>query len=138
MDDTNWIASNQMDLECILEVADDFYNLTRAALNKGKSKLLVTNFTSSSPVNLRFRSSSIDITPEIESVRFLGVWINSKHSQSFVKNQIRQDINKFVNSMKYKPVTDKQMAYIINMVLCPLLEYCMQITPLSKMNVISY
>src|SRR5215216_4156822 len=34
--------------------------------------------------------------------------------------------------MKYKPITDKQMAYIINMVLCPLLEYRIQITPLSK------
>src|SRR5215216_6805128 len=132
MDDTNWIANSQTDLECILDVADDFYNLTRAALNKDKSKLLVTNFTLSSPVNLRFGSSHIDITPETESVRFLGVWINSQRSQSFVKNQIRQDINKFVNSIKYKPVTDKQMAYIINMVLCPLLEYRMQITPLSK------
>ncbi|CAI2194033.1 13533_t:CDS:1, partial [Funneliformis geosporum] len=47
------------------------------ALNKDKSKLLVTNFISSSPVNLRFGSSHIDITPETESVHFLGVWINS-------------------------------------------------------------
>ncbi|CAI2202040.1 9441_t:CDS:1, partial [Funneliformis geosporum] len=70
MDDTNWIANNQIDLECIFDVANEFYNLTRAALNKDKSKLLIINFTSLSPVNLRFRSSLIDITPETESVRF--------------------------------------------------------------------
>ncbi|CAI2169558.1 1337_t:CDS:2 [Funneliformis geosporum] len=34
IDDINWIASNQLNLKCILEVADDFYNLTRAILNK--------------------------------------------------------------------------------------------------------
>src|SRR6266540_490798 len=45
MDDANWISSSLEDLEDILEVADDFYNLTRAAINKDKSKLL-TNTTS--------------------------------------------------------------------------------------------
>ncbi|CAI2201099.1 7446_t:CDS:1, partial [Funneliformis geosporum] len=72
MNDTNWIANSQINLECILDVADDFYNLTKAALNKDKSKFLVTNFTSSSSINLHFRSSHIDITPETESVHFLG------------------------------------------------------------------
>ena len=34
--------------------------------------------------------------------------------------------------MAYKPLTDKQISYIINMVLCSLIEYHMQLTPLSK------
>ncbi|CAI2199738.1 12762_t:CDS:1, partial [Funneliformis geosporum] len=72
MNNTNWITNSQKNLECILNVADDFYNLTKAALNKDKSKLLVTNFTSSFPVNLRFGSSHIDITSETESIHFLG------------------------------------------------------------------
>src|SRR3954466_8595566 len=41
-------------------------------------------------------------------------------------------MNRFVASMRYKPLTDKQISYIINMVLCPLLEYRMQLTSLSK------
>src|SRR5215216_851087 len=37
MDDTNWIAGNQHDLESMLEIADEFYNFTQSALNKQKS-----------------------------------------------------------------------------------------------------
>jgi hypothetical protein len=65
-------------------------------------------------------------------VRFLGVWINSKRSPAFVKKQITLDIQRIVNTLRYKPITDKQFVYIINMVLCPLIEYRIQLTPLSK------
>ena len=92
MDDTNWIASNQQDLECILNIAEEFYDLTRSALNKSKSKLLTTKRFSTSTIDLKFGSSSIVIAPEQSSVRFLGVWINHKRSTSFVKNQIKQDV----------------------------------------------
>ena len=36
MDDANWISSTLKDLKDILNVADDFYKLTRAAINKEK------------------------------------------------------------------------------------------------------
>jgi hypothetical protein len=39
--------------------------------------------------------------------------------------------------MRYKPLTDKQISYIINMVLCPLIEYRMQLTPLSQQECLS-
>ena len=132
MDDTNWIASSKKDLEAILSTAEEFYNFTRSALNKDKSKLLTTKRLESPSLKLKFGSTSINITPEIGSVRFLGVWINSKRSPRFVKNQIVQDIRRFVNLMRFKPLTDKQVSYIVNMVLCPLIEYRMKLTPLSK------
>ncbi|CAI2200571.1 15040_t:CDS:1, partial [Funneliformis geosporum] len=92
MDDTNWIASSQEDLEEILKVAEEFYSFTRSALNKDKSKLLSTYRLRTNNIKLKFGSSTIDITPEKGSIRFLGVWINTKRSPTFVKNQIKQDI----------------------------------------------
>src|SRR5688572_24630738 len=91
MDDTNWIASSQQDLEDILQVAEEFYDFTRSALNKSKSKLLTTNVIATSSIDLKFGSSHINIQPELGSVRFLGVWINSRCTHLFVKNQLQQD-----------------------------------------------
>ena len=81
---------------------------------------------------MNFGSSLVNIVPEKTSVRFLGVWINSSRSPTFVKSQARKDINNFVATMRPKHLTDKQIAYIVNMVLCPILEYRLQCTPLSK------
>src|SRR5215216_5577411 len=132
MDDTNWIAGNQQDLDSMLDIAEEFYIITRSALNKQKSKLLTTKSFPNLNVNLKFGSSHVDVTAEQGSIRFLGVWINHKRSVTFVKKQISLDIQRFINSMRYKPITDKQFAYIINMILCPLIEYRIQLTPLSE------
>ena len=43
MDDANWISNSKENLEEILEVADEFYGFTRAAINKQKSQLLTNN-----------------------------------------------------------------------------------------------
>jgi len=44
MDDANWISSSLEQMETIFSVADKFYDITSAAINKDKSKLL-TNTT---------------------------------------------------------------------------------------------
>jgi len=54
MDDANWISSSLEDLEDILEVANDFYTLTRAAINKDKSKLLTNTITKKEVIPIRF------------------------------------------------------------------------------------
>ena len=64
MDDTNWIAGNQQDLESILNMADEFYNLTCSALNKQKSKLLTIKDSLNPAIDLKFDSSHIDLTAE--------------------------------------------------------------------------
>ncbi|CAI2180862.1 11042_t:CDS:2, partial [Funneliformis geosporum] len=69
---------------------------------------------------------------EQNSMQFLVIWINRSNSQTYVKNQIQKDINNFAAVMKPKPLTDKQIAYIVNAVFCPLLEYRLQCTPLSE------
>jgi len=61
MDDANWILSNLKDLEAILAVADDFYLLTRAAINKEKLKLLINTTAAANPIPIRFGSNVIPI-----------------------------------------------------------------------------
>ncbi|CAI2198962.1 13969_t:CDS:1, partial [Funneliformis geosporum] len=65
MDDANWIASSKEDLEHILDIADEYYSLTRAAINKNKSRLPTNALYSPDSIQLKFGSSLIPITPEL-------------------------------------------------------------------------
>ncbi|CAI2193037.1 6101_t:CDS:1, partial [Funneliformis geosporum] len=131
MDDANWIASFKEDLEYILDIADEYYSLTRAAINKNKSRLLSNALISPDTIQLKFGSSFIHITPDLGSVHFLSVLINIFNSSSFVKKQTKDTISSFISILKSKPFTDKQLIYIFNSILMPTLEYHLQTTLLS-------
>ncbi len=68
MNDVNWISSSLDNLEDILEVVDDYYTLTRAAINKDKSKLLINTTTSSDPIHIKFEKSVVPIQPSFGAV----------------------------------------------------------------------
>jgi len=131
MNDANWISSSLEDLEDILDVADDFYKLTRAAINKEKSKLLTNTTAANEPILIRFRPHIIPIQPSMGAVRFLGVKINIHLNHSLVKKELRAHIRSFINLTKTKLIIDRQFCYIANHVLFPQLLYKMRNTPLS-------
>ena len=132
MDDANWISSSLEDLEAILKVADDFYLLTRAAINKKKFKLLTNTTISTEPIQIHFGHAVIPIQPSFEAMRFLGIMINIHLNHSLVKKELHAHIRRFINVTKTKPITDKQFCYITNHILFPQLLYKMRNTPLSK------
>src|SRR6266540_356439 len=132
MDDANWISSTLDDLEDILKVADDFYMLTRAAINKDKSKLLTNTTAAKDPIPIRFGNTTVPINPCFGAVRFLGVKINIRLNHSLVKQELRAHIRSFVNLIKSKTITDRQFCYVVNHVLFPQLLYKMRLTPLSR------
>ena len=132
MDDANWISSSLEDLEDILEVADDFYKLTRAAINKDKSKLLTNTTSEKDPIPIRFGPNVVSIPPSFDAVRFLGVMINIYLNHSLVKKELTSNIRRFINLTKSKPITDRQFTYVVNHVLIPQLLYKMRNTPLSQ------
>ena len=132
MDDVNWISSSLEDLEIILDVADNFYKLIRAAINKEKSRLLTNTTSAQEPIPIQFGTNTIPIQPNFGAVRFLRVKINIHLNHSLVKKELRAHIRNFVNLTKSKPVTDRQFCYIANHVLFPQLLYKMKNTPLSK------
>jgi len=137
MDDANWISSNLKDLEDILAVADDFYKLTRAAINKDKSKLLTNATAADDPIPIKFGDHIIPIRLSYGAVRFLDVQINVHLNHSLVKKELRAHIRRFVNLTKTKPITDRQFSYIVNHVLFPQLMYKMRITPLPHSTCLS-
>ncbi|CAI2184735.1 9004_t:CDS:2, partial [Funneliformis geosporum] len=104
MDDANWISNYKENLEDILSIANKFYGFTRAAINKNKSQLITNSSGCPTSVPLKFVTSILNLPPERSSIHFL----------------------------RKKPLTDKQICYITNMVLFSLLEYRLQTIPLSK------
>ncbi len=137
MDDANWISSTLDDLKDILEVADDFYMLTRAAINKDKSKLLTNITAAKDPIPIRFGNTIVPINPCFGAVRFLGVKINIRLNHSLVKQELRAHIRSFVNLIKSKTITDRQFCYVVNHVLFPQLLYKMRLTPLFRSTCLS-
>ncbi len=137
MDDTNWISSTLDDLEDILKVADDFYMLTRAAINKDKSKLLTNTTAAKDPIPIRFGNTTVPINPSFSAVQFLDVKINIRLNHSLVKQELRAHIRSFINLIKSKIITDWQFYYIDNYVLFPQLLYKMHLTPLSRSTCLS-
>ncbi len=132
MDDANWISSNLEDLEDILEVADDYYKLTRAAINKDKSKLLTNDASEKDAIHIRFGQSVIPIKLSYYAVRFLGVKINIHLNHSIVKKELQMHIRNFINVIKNKLIIDRQFSYVANHVLLPQLLYKMRNTLLSQ------
>src|SRR5215212_729055 len=135
MDDSTWIAKKKSELETILNVADSFNEFNGIKVNKDKSQLIVINSTESiADTNITYGYNTTKIQPlrNNTSTRFLGVWISEKDNKNFVKNQIKDELDKAYNVMKYKKLIDDQIKYIYNVVLVPRCEYKMLITILSR------
>nr|CAG8643063.1 12736_t:CDS:2 [Entrophospora candida] len=80
MDDTTWLAKSKNEMENMLKVADSFYLYNGIKVNKNKSILLTINeSTSTQDTWISFGNNSEEIYPKSknESIRFLGIWINS-------------------------------------------------------------
>src|SRR5215213_437953 len=138
MDDTTWITETKDSLETILEIADDFYILNNIKVNKDKSELLVHDpkdaQLNKNPITLNFGNDQIIITPKLynESARILGVWVNLDGNKKYVIQQMYDEVTKLCLILKRKPITDKQLLYLWNMVVIPRLEYRSQITVLNQ------
>ena len=131
IDDTTWIAPSQTNLEKILEIVDNFYKITNTAINKDKSKLITNKKIPQNNIDLKFGNQIINIEISKIPVRFPRVWI-SMDKTTHITQMVAKEIKNFTNTVKRKLITDKQMGYIINMVLIPLITYRLQNTILSK------
>ena len=110
-------------MEKILSIANEFYIMTNTAINKEKSVLKTNAKNLPKPLVLKFENNQIDIENTMDSVCFFKVWVKLATSKKYTINQIRQEVKKFINIIKRKPLIDKQMIYITNMVLIPIITY---------------
>jgi hypothetical protein len=62
----------------------------------------------------------------------LGVWVSADNNKNFIKQQISHEINITSMLLKKKCITSQQIAYIINAVTLPRIEYKANLTFLSE------
>jgi hypothetical protein len=139
MDDTNLFSNNQQELEEILQIADDFYNLNDIQINKDKSELLLRksnhSFNYSEKIKIKFGHQFVNITPtpKNSSIRVLGVWFNAFNKRDFIIKQAQDEIRNLSNNiLKTKVITDKQSSYIFNTLILPKIEYRTQTVIFSE------
>ncbi|CAH1768945.1 3700_t:CDS:2, partial [Entrophospora sp. SA101] len=130
MDDSNLISKSKLGIENYMKIADEFYEINNIKVNKNKYMLISNQCKSGEEIILN-NNTKIKATGAKESFRFLGVWFNLDQNKKYVKNQVKQEIYKTVNIMKYKRLTDKQLVYIFNSVVLPKIEYKLQTTVLT-------
>ncbi|GES98524.1 RNA-directed DNA polymerase from mobile element jockey-like [Rhizophagus clarus] len=145
MDDTQWLAPSQNNLEKILEIADSFYKLNDIQVNKEKSELLVRykqgryrpKLKPHEPVTLRFGSDLIFIIPVSprSSIRILGVYFDERNTFQSTIKRINDEINELRHKYARKKITDKHMIYIFNSVIIPRIEYWSQVKIYNIKNI---
>ena len=119
MDDTLWIAKSKEELSLITKTAMSFYQMANIQINPTKS-ILATN---SSTTSLQFSGSLIYSIPKNQPFKFLGCWFTSNNKHSQIIKLIKEEAFNLINIASTKKITDKQIAYIINTVIIPTLEY---------------
>ncbi|GBC17751.2 hypothetical protein GLOIN_2v1873210 [Rhizophagus irregularis DAOM 181602=DAOM 197198] len=137
INDTTLLAKDQLQLETMLDIANEFYSLNDIKINKDKSELLLKkidkSFNYSNSLMIRFGSEYINIKPKVssESIRILSVWFNVNDDKNVVLSQAKSEVKKLIDNIKHKRISDKQLQYIFNALIIPTIEYRTQVTILN-------
>ncbi|PKB96605.1 hypothetical protein RhiirA5_434552 [Rhizophagus irregularis] len=140
IDNTTLLAKDQLQLETMLDIANEFYNLNDIKINKDKSELLLKkidkSFNYSNSLMIRFGSEYINIKPKVpsESIRILSVWFNVNDDKNFVLSQAKSEVKKLIDNIKHKRISDKQLQYVFNALIIPTIEYRAQRMPTAIIN----
>jgi ribonuclease HI len=126
MDDTMWLASSKEQLELITQTAETFFQMASIQVNPNKSTLITNNINNSESQQINFLNQAIKAQSSKSAFKFLGCWftINNKHKLQI--KLLNDEIFHLTNTLKSKHITDKQICYIINTVILPIVEYRIQ------------
>src|SRR5205085_8489991 len=120
IDDTLWITNSKPNLKLITQTATSFYQIANIQINLHKS-VFITN--AKKPSQLNFINSSLQPQQPSIPFKFLGYWFTLDGKQTKQTKLITDEIINLTNILKTKHITDKQVSYIINTVIIPILEY---------------
>ena len=129
MDDSTFISATKDGLTRTLIIADSFNLMTGILVNTKKSELIVINSNENQKsINYGNDQFTIKAKPELEPIRFLGVWISGKKNDKFIKQQIKEEIDVVSNRLSRKRITSQQIVYVINAVIMPRIEFRTHLT----------
>ncbi|RHZ79396.1 hypothetical protein Glove_147g63 [Diversispora epigaea] len=133
VDDTNWIVPNKQNMEEILTIANEFYQMNDIIINKSKSYLIAINVNSQTKLEgLLMGDETLYPVAKNYSVRSLGIYVTENGFKQFQKDRLKKLTNYMANILKGKSITDKQAIYIFNAVVIPMLEYSLNDMTLSE------
>jgi exonuclease III/ribonuclease HI len=138
-DDTTWIASSKKEMQEIMNIASEFYEINDIEINNKKSELLVINVKKkekangdSMAIDIGKKGNKVYAKKETSIIRHLGVWISAKNNKSSSLNIIKQEISEMCRAIRWKKASVSQLVYLNNCVLLPSIEYRLQTVFLSK------
>ena len=137
MDDTTWLSKGKTEIEKQLDIANKFNRYNGIKVNPEKSQLIIVNSSEKDEDNyVKYGKNTTIIKPlkKGDSTRFLGVWISDKNNKNFVKKQIQKDVQTIYNLTRGKLVTAEQMAYVLNAVAIPRIEYKAHLTIFNELE----
>ena len=132
-DDTTWIAKDKAQMEKIIHIAEEFFQLNDIQINSSKSKLVIFNSSLNKTLRvLKFGGEEIKEENENQISRFLGVWINSQLKDAYIKAKAKGIVRGTVLNLAPKKLTLSQLSYLNNICIIPKLCYMLQTSRLSK------
>ena len=138
-DDTTWIAKSKKELQEIIKISEEFYELNDIEINGKKSELLVINSKSNKKdsrlaVKVGKNKDTVYARRNTEAIRHLGVWISEKGGGECNIKIIAREVSRMCKAVKFKKATISQLTYLNNSVLLPSIEYRLQNTFLPKLK----
>ena len=138
-DDTTWVARSKEEMQKIVDISSEFYELNDIEINSKKSELLVLNSNhknkgSNTCLEIVIGKSKEPVQAKRgkEVIRHLGVWISEKGGKECNEAIIMKEIARMCKAILWKKASVSQLVYLNNSVLMPSIEYRLQTSFLSK------
>jgi hypothetical protein len=134
-DDTTWLTRSKEEMQKIVDISAEFYELNDIEINSKKSELLVLNLKGKGPqpeVLMGKTKEPVQAKRGKEVIRHLGVWISEKGGRECNEAIIIKEITRMCKAIIWKKASVSQLIYLNNSVLMPSIEYRLQTAFLSK------
>src|SRR5439155_18827681 len=106
-DNTTWIAKSKKELQEIIKISEEFYELNDIEINGKKSELLVINSKSNKKdsrlaVKVGKNKDTVYTRRNTEAIRHLEVWILEKGESECNVKIITKEISRMYKVVKFK------------------------------------
>jgi len=122
VDDTTWVAPNGDNLQKIVNIAKEFFEINKIEINPKKTEMIIIHSNKENP-HVKLGNDIVSALPPGTAARMLGVWFSADGRNQYTKNLVLSEVSNICSILARKAVTDKQAIYIVNNVLIPRILY---------------
>ncbi|KAG9307326.1 hypothetical protein G9A89_017154 [Geosiphon pyriformis] len=121
IDDTIWVSSSLRTTQHILNIASEFFRINDISINNDKTVAIFINSRVSNS-SLFISGLPIFIARKGESHQYLGIFFSTESLSKPSLVKAYSDIHFFTNLVLRKTITDKQLLYLVLVVLYPIVD----------------